>query len=201
VDGLGLTTDLAAVAGVIAAGGIAVVPTDTVYGVACDPRDPAALERIYALKERPESLEIGLLAAATDQLIGLVEMEGAAVALADAFWPGPLSLVLPARAGAGLAIPRRGVTLMVRVPAHDRLRELLRLTGPLATTSANRHGRPASTSALEAVQSLGEEVDAVLDGGPASGRASTIIECTVTPPRVLRTGPLDLEELRPYLGV
>jgi tRNA A37 threonylcarbamoyladenosine synthetase subunit TsaC/SUA5/YrdC len=89
---------------------------------------------------------------------------------------------------------------MVRVPDHAQLRELLRRTGPLAVTSANRHGELACTIAAEVAERFGGELDALLDGGPGDGRGSTIIDCTEDPPRVLRTGPLLLDELRPHLG-
>ena len=191
---------VAATARVVAAGGVVVIPTDTVYGLACDPRSVAAVERIYAIKRRPAGLELSILAAdgAACGTVGVVE--GIARRLGEAFWPGPLSLVVPARAGAGLVIPRTGTSISVRVPASDALLELLRLTGPLASTSANRHGEPPCADAGAAAALLGPEVDAVLDGGPSAGRASTIIDCTANPPRVLRAGPLGPAELRPYLG-
>ena len=87
----------------------------------------------------------------------------------------------------------------LRVPAHPLTRELLAHTGPLASTSANRHGEPPATTAAEVAQALGAELDAVLDGGPAAGQASTIIDCSVEPPRVLRAGPLGDAELSPFL--
>lgn len=181
-------------------GGVVGVPTDTVYGIACRPDDPAALERVYALKRRPGGMEIGLLAASAAQLEPLVEMPPAARRLAAAFWPGGLSLVLAAVPGSGLAVPREGTTLMVRVPGHPLLRELLEATGPLAVTSANRHGEPACASAAEVAERLGGELDALVDGGPGDGRGSTIIDCTEDPPRVLRAGPVSFDQLQPHLG-
>jgi L-threonylcarbamoyladenylate synthase len=191
---------LESVAAVLAGGGVAGVPTDTVYGIACRPDDPSALARLYAIKRRPEGMEVGLLGAGAADLEPLVAMSPAARRLAAAHWPGGLSLVLPAVPGRGLAVPRRGTSLMVRVPDHPLLRALLRRTGPLAVTSANRHGEPACATAEEVAARLGGELDAVLDGGPGDGRGSTIIDCTEDPPRVLRTGPLDLDELRLHLG-
>ncbi|MGA9113092.1 MAG: L-threonylcarbamoyladenylate synthase, partial [Candidatus Dormiibacterota bacterium] len=105
----------------IRAGEVVVVPTDTVYGLAGDPSNPAAVERVYIIKGRPPRLELNLLAASISQLDGLVEMDPVARALAGAFWPGPLSLVCPVGTRR-LAIPRGGGTLMVRVPGHDLLR-------------------------------------------------------------------------------
>jgi L-threonylcarbamoyladenylate synthase len=182
------------------AGGVVGVPTDTVYGIACRPDDAAALARVYAVKRRPPEMAVGLLAASAGQLESLVTMAATARRLAAAFWPGGLSLVLPATPGSGLAVPRPGGTLMVRVPGHPLLRELLRRTGPLAVTSANRHGEPACTTAAEVAERLAGELDALLDGGPGDGRGSTIIDCSEDPPRVLRTGPVSFDQLRPYLG-
>ncbi len=182
------------------AGGVVGVPTDTVYGIACRPDDAAALARVYAVKRRPPEMAVGLLAATAEQLEPLVAMPAAARRLAAAFWPGGLSLVLAAIPGGGLAVPRPGGTLMVRVPGHPLLRELLGRTGPLAVTSANRHGEPACTTAAEVAERLGGELDALLDGGPGDGRGSTIIDLTEDPPRVLRTGPVSFDQLRPHLG-
>jgi tRNA threonylcarbamoyl adenosine modification protein (Sua5/YciO/YrdC/YwlC family) len=188
------------VAGALDAGGVVGVPTDTVYGIGCRPDDPAALARVYAVKRRPEGMEVGLLAASVAQLEPLVEMPPVARRLAAAFWPGGLSLVLRALPRSGLAVPRAGTTLMVRVPGHPLLRELLQRTGPLAVTSANRHGEPACTTAAEVSERLAGELDAVLDGGTGDGRGSTIIDCTEDPPRVLRPGPVSFDQLRPHLG-
>ena len=120
----------------IQAGEVVVIPTDTVYGLAGDPSNSEAVERIYAIKGRPPQLELSLLAADISQLDGLVEMDGVARSLAAAFWPGPLSLVCPV-GPRRLGIPRSGTTLMVRVPGHALLRSLLEETGPVASTSAN----------------------------------------------------------------
>jgi len=183
----------------IRAGEVVVVPTDTVYGLAGDPSNPAAVERIYIIKGRPPRLELNLLAASISQLDGLVEMDSVARALAGAFWPGPLSLVCPLGTRR-LAIPRSGGSLMVRVPAHDLLRGMLAATGPVASTSANRHGAPPAGSAPAAELALGEDVAGVVDGGPSTGVASTIIDLSSRPPCLLREGPIASIALRPYIG-
>jgi tRNA threonylcarbamoyl adenosine modification protein (Sua5/YciO/YrdC/YwlC family) len=183
----------------IRAGEVVVIPTDTVYGLAGDPSNPAAVERIYIIKGRPPRLELNLLAASISQLDGLVEMDSVARALAGAFWPGPLSLVCPLGTRR-LAIPRSGGSLMVRVPAHDLLRGMLAATGPVASTSANRHGAPPAGSAPAAELALGEDVAGVVDGGPSIGMASTIIDLSLRPPRLLREGPIASIALRPYIG-
>ncbi len=175
------------------------IPTDTVYGLACDPANPAAVERLYAIKQRPEDLELTLLAGSTGQLNELVELTPQARSLASRFWPGGLSIVLPL-GSRKLAIPRRGTTLSSRVPDHEVARALLERTGPLASTSANRHGEPPARTAAAVQATLGGEVAVVLDGGAAAGEASTIIDCTTTPPRVLREGPISSDLLFAHLG-
>ena len=176
-----------------------VIPTDTVYGLAGDPSNPEAIERIYTIKGRPPQLELNLLASNISQLDGLVEMDGVARALAAAFWPGPLSLICPV-GSRRLAIPRSGTTLMVRVPCHSLLRRLLDETGPIASTSANRHGMPPAATGPEAEAALGAEVSGVIDGGPGTGMASTIIDASSRPPRLLREGPITRIALGPHLG-
>ena len=190
---------LDAVAAAVAAGGVVGIPTDTVYGLGCDPSRAAAVERIYAIKRRPRGLELTLLAASLDEVDAAVVLDAAARRLAARYWPGPLSIIAPLRAPA-YAIPREGLTLSVRIPGHPLLLELLERTGPLATTSANRHGAPAAVTAAAVVAGLDGEVDAVLDGGAAGGLASTIIDCSRTPPEVLREGPIRASELLEHAG-
>ena len=184
-------------------GGVIAVPTDTVYGLACDPADADAVERIYSIKARPADVELTLLGANAAAFTAMVDMSPVAQELADRYWPGPLSviapLIPPEPHQRRLAIPRRGRTLSVRVPVHPDLLALLAATGPLATTSANRHGSPPGNSAPDVRQALGAEIDGILDGGPGGGQASTIIDCSTQPPRVVREGPISAAELRPYL--
>lgn len=189
-----MSDPLDAVVAAVAAGEVVVIPTDTVYGLACDPNNPAAVERIYTIKERPAGLELTLLAARVAEVEAAVELDDGARRLAARFWPGPLSIVAPVGRHR-LAIPRSGTTLSTRIPNHRMLLALLSRTGPLASTSANRHGAPAATDADGARALLGEAVAIVLDGGPAGGLASTIIDCSRTPPEVLREGPIPTAEL------
>jgi L-threonylcarbamoyladenylate synthase len=189
---------LEAAVAALRAGEVVAVATDTVYGLVCDPADAAAVDRIYVLKRRPADLELTLLAADAPDLAGLVEWTEPALALAKAFWPGPLSLVLNV-AQRTLAVPRSGSTLSVRVPDHAHLRDLLRRCGPLASTSANRHGDPPATSAAAVRRRFGTEVAVALWGGHPGGMASTIIDCSATPPRVLRDGPIDSNRLRGFV--
>jgi L-threonylcarbamoyladenylate synthase len=190
--------DLAAARAALRRGEVIAVATDTVYGLACDPRDAAAVELVYALKRRPADLELTLLAHDLGQLERVVAWTPAAARLAAAFWPGPLSLVLPV-GEVRLAVPRRGVTLSARVPAHPVLLALLEQSGPLASTSANRHGEPPALSAAAVRRQFGDQVGVVLGGGSPAGQASTIIDCSVTPPRVLREGPIDRRSLSEFV--
>jgi L-threonylcarbamoyladenylate synthase len=184
-------------AAVVANGGVIAFPTDTVHGLGCDPHNLEAVERIFAIKGRPGNLELNVLAADIGALRRLVGFNETADALAAEFWPGPMSLVLSVGTDR-LAIPRNGATLMVRVPNHPAAGRLLAQTGPLASTSANRHGRSPATTAAEVTQQLGRDVDLIIDGDSGGGVASTIIDCSQSPPRVLRVGPISAEDLRVY---
>jgi L-threonylcarbamoyladenylate synthase len=179
-------------------GAVIAVSTDTVHGLACDPRDPLAVDRVYAIKRRPRDLELTLLAASREDLEGFVQWTPTADRLAGALWPGPLSLVLPV-GERRLSVPRQGTTLSVRVPGHALLRELLRHSGPLATTSANRHGDPPVADVAGLREEFNGEVGAVLSGGHPGGIASTIIDCSVAPARVLREGPIESRRLMELL--
>lgn len=180
-------------------GGVVAIPTDTVYGLACDPASPAAVSRVYAIKRRPDRLELTLLAASVADIETDVDLSPAARTLAERYWPGALSIVSTLRSRRW-AIPREGTTLSVRIPDHPIALELLRLTGPLATTSANRHGEPAADTAAGVAAALGADIDIVIDGGRSAGLASTIIDCTTTTPRVLRDGPISATALLSLLG-
>jgi L-threonylcarbamoyladenylate synthase len=180
-------------------GGVVAVPTDTVYGLACDPASTAAVSRIYAIKRRPDGLELTLLVASIADIEDDVELTPEARMLASVYWPGALSIISRLRSRRW-AIPRDGDTLNVRVPDHPLTLELLRRTGPLATTSANRHDEEPADTAAGVAAALGDEIDGVLDGGRSAGRASTIIDCTTTTPRVLRDGPISAAALHSILG-
>jgi tRNA threonylcarbamoyl adenosine modification protein (Sua5/YciO/YrdC/YwlC family) len=127
----------------------------------------------------------------------VTETPPAAVQLAEAFWPGGLTLVVEHAPSLAWDLGDAEGTVAVRLPDDDLTRDLLRRTGPLAVSSANRSGRPAATTAAEALEQLGEHVAVVLDGGPRnSSAASTIVDCTGTVPRVLRVGAISVDRLR-----
>jgi len=180
---------------VLAGGGIVALPTDTVYGIAVSIDTPGGIERLFAAKQRPPDKAIALLIADAAQAGELGELNEAATTLAGAFWPGGLTLILPRRPERGLpALGADGASLQtvgLRVPDHAAPRALARAVGPLPTTSANRSGEPEARDADEIEDLLGGAVDLILDGGPAhGGPASTVVDTTVDPMRVLREGAI-----------
>jgi L-threonylcarbamoyladenylate synthase len=185
---------------VLAAGGLVAFPTDTVYGIAVSLETPGGIERLFAAKQRPPDKAIALLIADVAQAADLGELDDTAKALAGAFWPGGLTLLIPLRTDrwlpAGLmgdpaiAHPKVGL----RVPDHDAPRALARAVGP--TTSANRSGQPEARDADELVTQLGVSLDLILDGGPAGGGpASTVVDTTAEPARILRAGAISTDEI------
>jgi L-threonylcarbamoyladenylate synthase len=179
---------------VVRAGGIVALPTDTVYGIACDLAAPGGVERLFAAKSRPADRAIMLLLDEPAQAPRIGVIGAAARALAEAFWPGGLTLVVPRRPDVRLpAALTAGVpTIGLRAPDHPCPRTLARAVGPMPTTSANVSGRPEAGDAQAIVEQLGDSVDLVLDGGPApGGPASTVIDCTMERPRVIRAGAID----------
>jgi tRNA threonylcarbamoyl adenosine modification protein (Sua5/YciO/YrdC/YwlC family) len=190
----GLTAATAA----IGAGELVLLPTDTVYGVAADAFTPAAVARLLAAKNRGRAMPVPVLIGEAATLAGLVvEPPQVAVQLAGAFWPGGLTLVLAHTPSLAWDLGDAEGTVAVRLPDDEIARQLLRRTGPLAVSSANRSGRPAATTAAAAVEQLGEHASVVLDGGPRIGSvASTIVDCTGPVPRVLRVGAVPVERLR-----
>ena len=183
---------------VLQAGGIVALPTDTVYGIAVALDTPGGIERLFEVKRRPPERGIMLLLDDAAQAARIAVMTPAAAALAAAAWPGGLSVVAPQRPDRPLPDVLTGGarTIGLRVPDHDAPRTLARAVGPLPTTSANVSGRPEATDAASIMAQLGEEIDLVLDGGPAGGSPpSTVVDCTGDRPAVLRQGSLALADL------
>ncbi len=182
-------------------GELVLLPTDTVYGVGADAFAPPAVARLLAAKNRGRAMPVPVLIGEASTLAGLVlRVPPAATRLAEAFWPGGLTLVVEHAPSLAWDLGDAEGTVAVRLPDDDVARDLLRRTGPLAVSSANRSGRPAATTAQEAVAQLGEHAAVVLDGGPRAGSAaSTIVDCTGPVPRVLRVGAVPVERLREVL--
>jgi L-threonylcarbamoyladenylate synthase len=189
---------LDAAATAISSGELVLMPTDTVYGVAADPFTPDAVTRLLTAKNRGRNMPVPVLIADSSTLSGLAEaVPHAAHQLAESFWPGGLTLVLEHAPSLAWDLGDAEGTVAVRLPDDDLARELLRRTGPLAVSSANRSGRPAATTAQDADAQLGQHAAVVLDGGPrAESAASTIVDCTGAVPRVLRIGAIPPERLR-----
>lgn len=187
------------------AGGLVVMPTDTVYGLAAAADDRSALTRLFAAKGRPQDKPVVVMVADCRAAMRLVEFPEAAQKLAQAFWPGPLTLVLPWQASFTIstAVTAGQPTIGLRVPDHPAALAILRAFGrPLAVTSANPSGAQNAADALEIEAELGNRVDLVLDGGAAPiGAPSTILEVAASGLKLLRRGALGPEDLAKALGI
>ncbi|MFG1213489.1 L-threonylcarbamoyladenylate synthase [Xanthobacter flavus] len=188
----------------LAAGGLVAFPTETVYGLGADAANPDAVAALYAAKGRPafNPLIAHTADAAAARRLGL--FNDAAALLADRFWPGPLTLVVPFAGGEGVCdLARAGLdTVGLRVPSHPDARALLAaFGGAVVAPSANRSGHVSPTEAGHVMDDLAGRIDAVLDGGPTPvGVESTIIDCTGADPVLLRPGGLAREEIEAVLG-
>ena len=171
-------------------------PTDTVYAVGARALDPSAVRRLYAVKRRCDQQPVVLLVSEPDQVRGWAVVGERAEALMTRFWPGPLTLVLPRRAG-GPIVGAAGPTVAFRAPDNPVALQLLRAFGePIASSSANRAGAPPPVDADGVFKSIEHEVDLILDGGPTViGTPSTILDLSGDVPRVLRQGSLSEMEL------
>jgi L-threonylcarbamoyladenylate synthase len=176
-------------------GDIIGVPTDTVYGLAADPWHSGASDRLFRLKGRPRSVELPLFVAGAEQALELVTgLPAAARRLMDAFWPGPLTVVLPRRTEVNADLGEEDATIGLRCPNHPVPLALSREYGPFATTSANRHGRPPATTAGEVLEQL-PGVELVLDGGTCDDSPSTVVDATGEVLKLLREGRLGWDEI------
>lgn len=183
---------------VLRAGGLVGLPTDTVYGIAVALDAPGGIGRLFAAKRRPPDRAIMVLADGLDQVAGIVDIPPEARVLAAACWPGGLTLVLPVRPGVRLpaALSAGMPTLGIRVPDHPAPRALARAVGPIPATSANLHGEPAALDGEAVLAALGDAIDLVLDSGPARGGvASTVVDCSAGPPRLIRAGAIPAASL------
>jgi L-threonylcarbamoyladenylate synthase len=176
---------------ILRSGGIVALPTDTVYGIGVALDAERGIERLFEAKGRPADRAIMLLLDSADQARAVGSWPPAAAGLAAAFWPGGLTLVVDQLPSAGL--PREltagAPTIGLRMPDHACPRALAAAVGPLPVTSANLSGLPPARDATEIAAQLGDAVDCVVDGGPArGGPASTVVDCTVAPVRILRVG-------------
>jgi L-threonylcarbamoyladenylate synthase len=196
-------------AGAILRGGLVVLPTDTVYGVAADAFSADAVQALLDAKGRGRAMPPPVLVGDVRTLDGLADaVPDVARALVERFWPGGLTLVLQAQPSLEWDLGETHGTVAVRMPDHELALELLRTTGPLAVSSANLTGRPAATDAATAREQLGDAVECYLDDGrePAGAdgstppAASTILDLTGNGVRLLRPGAVDLDALREVAG-
>lgn len=194
---------MAAAAAVLRAGGLVAMPTETVYGLAADATSAAAVARIYAVKGRPSGHPVIVHLAEAAQLARYAAAPSAdARALAAAFWPGPLTLIVPRGAGVTAAVAGGGPTVGLRVPAHPLALALLRAADlPLAAPSANRFGAVSPTTADHVAADLGDDVGYILDGGPCQvGVESTIVDVSGAAPTLLRPGGVPRAAIEGVLG-
>lgn len=175
--------------GYLGRGGLVVHPTDTVYGLGADPFQVAAVERVYAVKQRPRELALSMAVADVEEVFRY----GVRTPLADNFCrknlPGPYTVVLKATSAAPAALVNRQSLIGIRVPDHPIPRLIAKIHGPITTTSANRHGQPSPISCDEAKAQLGDAVDLYIDAGPAPlGAESSVIDLSGPKAKVLRQG-------------
>lgn len=178
-------------------GELVVLPTDTVYGIGCDAFDPAAVEALLAAKGRGREMPPPVLIAAATTIDALMtDVPESARALAEAFWPGPLTLVGRQQESLQWDLGETLGTVAVRVPDHEVTRAVLERTGPMAVSSANTTGEPAATDADRAEAMLAAAVAVIIDDGVSPGGvASTIVDVTGKRPRVLRVGAISVADL------
>lgn len=190
---------LGRVVAALRAGAPVILATDTVYGLAAAADRPEAVARIFALKDRPVDVRMAVLVADPAQAREHVALGTAGEALAEAFWPGPLTIVARRHDGGALAAGD-AETLGVRCPGDSFVRSVAAEVGPVAATSANVHGRSTPATAAE-VAACFPTVELIVDGGPREGAASTVVSVVGPEPVVLREGPISAAEIAAVIDV
>lgn len=178
-------------------GGLVVFPTDTVYGLAAWPYQAEFVERLFVVKGRSSTRAIALLISRPEDLNQVaVSPSQAALKLAQRFWPGPLTLIMSKHPSLPDVLSPQP-TIGIRVPDHQVALTILRLSGPLAVTSANLSGKDNTNTAREAFEQLGGRVHLIIDGGKSPGGVpSTVVDCTGTEPQILRLGPISEADIQ-----
>ncbi|GAA4595650.1 L-threonylcarbamoyladenylate synthase [Planotetraspora phitsanulokensis] len=189
-------------ASVVRRGELVVLPTDTVYGIGADAFTHSAVNALLEAKGRGRDMPVPVLVGTVRAANALVESLGTyGQDLADAFWPGPLTLILRANRSLSWDLGDTRGTVAVRMPLHPVALDLLKETGPMAVSSANRSGATPATTAAEAEEQLGDSVSVYLDGGPCADNVpSTILDLTTAVPRILRKGAIPADKLRGIVG-
>jgi len=189
---------LARAAAALEQGAVVGVPTDTVYGLVCLCSDAAAIDRLFAVKERPAEKALPVLLGDDQQARAVVEgpLPPAAQLLMERYWPGPLTLVLPAQPQLPAALTAGKGTVGVRLPAQPFLQALALRVGPLASSSANRSGAPPCATAAAVLEQLEGRIPLLVDAGPTPlAEPSTVLDLSAAQPELLRPGPLGQEAL------
>ena len=195
--------DLPQAAEIIRRGGLVGIPTETVYGLGANGLDAEAVSHIFEAKGRPQDNPLILHITDVSWLERYCkDIPLTAYKLAEAYWPGPMTMILPRKDMVPDAVTAGLDTVGMRCPSHPLCHELIRLADvPIAAPSGNTSGRPSPTTADHMREDMDGKIDAIVDGGPCSvGVESTIIDLTCTPPRLLRPGGISLEQLRAVLG-
>ncbi len=185
---------------ILTASGVAAFPTDTVYGLGALAFNAQAIDLLYAVKGRDSAKAIAVLLGKNEDLEKITySMNRIALRLAECFWPGPLTLVVPRSPDLPDNLSPLP-TIGVRIPDHPAAIKLLSRCGPMAVTSANLSGKTSPTTAEEVSEQLGGLIPLILDGGRTpGGRSSTVVDCTGAEPIILRQGPITLEEMKAVL--
>ena len=186
----------------IQTGGIVVVPTETFYGLAVDPFNPEALAMLISLKGKPDASPIPLLLANAEQAAQVAgELPEEVAQITQMFWPGPLTIVVPAKPDLPEQVTGGTGTVGIRVPGLLLTRRLAETLGrPMTGTSANLHGGPACRTAAEVVRTFTSRVSMIIDGGPTTGGASsTVVDFSRPLPRIIREGAVPASALRPFV--
>jgi len=194
--------DLDPVVDLLASGAVVGLPTDTVYGLAAR-LDRNAVDRVFSAKGRPPGLALPVLIGAREQ-VGLVatSFPAPAEAISSRWWPGPLTIVVRAKRSIGGLVGGDGRTVGIRWPDHPLVEQLCLALGPLAVTSANRHGEPPCTSADQVSRMFsGDEVTSVVDGGECDGRPSSVVDCARRRPIRVREGAISWSEIEAVLDL
>ncbi len=189
------------IADLVHRGGLLAVGTESSYALAASVSNPTALARVIDVKERPSGKPLLVLIGERDQL----DMLAGSVpswfhAMINEFWPGPLTVIVPAQPGLSPVLTAGTGTIGIREPAPAFLRALLRHTGPLTGTSANRSGQASCLTADEVEAALGHDVDLILDTGPATGNRPSTLLSVVDEPAILRAGPVSVEDVQRVLS-
>jgi L-threonylcarbamoyladenylate synthase len=175
------------------------IPTDTVYGLAVDPFRPGATDRLFSVKRRPREVSVPVLVTGVEQALEVATaVPDVALALMRRYWPGALTIVIPAKPDLGADLGEDEATVGVRSPDHPVPLALCAAAGPLATTSANRHGEPPLQTAEAVAGCFGDALPVVLDGGRCGGSPSTVVDCTGPRLKLLREGRIPWSELEAF---